>query len=512
MKIAEIRAKFPMYSDLSDRDLVKGLHQAHYQDLPYGDFLRQIDFNERSDPTREMGASEKFNAGVGKAFYDISQGAQQLFGGGESAEETRNRRELDAPLMRTGAGIGGNIAGNITALAPIALIPGANTVAGAGALGLTAAALQPAESVGERATNMAVGGALGAGTQAIAGPGARALGEWGANRESQVLNRQTQNSVRDSTLREAQAAGYVVPPSAVNQSGMNKVLESVAGKAAVGQEAALRNQEVTNSLARKALGFPEGTPLSEQALRQYRHAVGRPYREVSALSPQAAQNLEALKNARHQATAYNRHYTMSADPNSLNQARHFQQQAEALEQSLEQIAQQSGRPQLVDALRDSRRQIAMSWDVEKALNVGTGDVSAKALGRSLDKGRPMTGELATAGRFAEAFGPYARDAASIPTPGVSKVGALASALMGGGGMAAAGPAGVIAGAVPFVAPPAARSAVLSGPYQRMMAQPDYSVGPVARTAAALNDPETQRRAALLARSLALPAIPQAVNE
>ena len=53
-----------------------------------------------------------------------------------------------------------------------------------------------------------------------------------------VLARQeAQNQVRDATLRRAQDAGYVLPPSAVNPSMGGNAAESFAGKSALNQEA-----------------------------------------------------------------------------------------------------------------------------------------------------------------------------------------------------------------------------------------------------------------------------------
>lgn len=505
MNIAEIRAKFPQYQDVPDGELVRGLHAKFYKDLPYADFLKSIDFRKSVDPTEGMGGLQKFNAGMGKAFTDIGSGAAQMVGMGPSAAEVQDRRSLDRPLMDTGAGMAGNVAGNVAMLAPLAVVPGGATVAGAGTIGALAGALQPTEGVQERMANMAMGGALGGATQAAVGPGARALGEWGASRETAKTAAQSQNAVRDATLKAAQEAGYTVPGSAVNPSTFNKVLESVSGKAAVGQEAAIRNQAVTNKLAREALGMPPEQALSEGALRTYRKAVSEPYREVAAISKRAEIALEQLKDARFNANNYSKHYAMSADPNSLAAAKNFSQKADALEQSLEGFAQKAGKPELIDALRNARQQIAKSYEVERALNVGTGDVSAKALGRALDKGKPLSGGLETAGRFAEAFGPYARDAASIPTPGVSKLGAVLSGGMGAGGFAAGGPMGLAAGAIPFTVPPAARSLALQ---LGKSVKPDYSIGAGTKAAAALNDPETRKRIAMMVRAMSLPSIPQ----
>lgn len=42
MNIAEVRAKYPQYQDLSDEALVKGLHSKFYADLPYEQFAEKV--------------------------------------------------------------------------------------------------------------------------------------------------------------------------------------------------------------------------------------------------------------------------------------------------------------------------------------------------------------------------------------------------------------------------------------------------------------------------------------
>ena len=165
MNIADIRQKFPQYADVSDGELVRGLHKTYYNDMPYPEFLRSIDFRKQVDPTEGMGQMQRFNAGVGKAFVDVGRGASQLVGAGPTKEQTKEQKSLDDPLLKTGAGLAGNVTGAITAFAPLALVPGANTVAGAGVTGAAMGALSPAEDYGERLKNMLVGGTLGAGVQ-----------------------------------------------------------------------------------------------------------------------------------------------------------------------------------------------------------------------------------------------------------------------------------------------------------------------------------------------------------
>jgi len=287
---------------------------------------------------------------------------------------------------------------------------------------------------------------------------------------------QSQNAVKDETLDNARAAGYVVPPSTQNPSFTNNRLESVAGKAAIKQEAGIRNQQITNKLAAEELGFPEGTPITEGKLTSYRDSVSGPYREVVAISPLAAKTLEKLKQARSDATEYHRFYERTADPSALKKAKGFDNNAQLYERVLEKIATRAGKPDLVNELRDARVQIAKSYAIERAMNVGDANISAPALGRMLDKGIPLTGNLKTIASFAEGPGrQFVTEGARIPSPGVSASEMYASAGMGAAGNAIAGPAGLMAAGFPLVRGPM-RSMMLSQPYQNTLGTPNYSAG------------------------------------
>jgi hypothetical protein len=60
----------------------------------------------------------------------------------------------------------------------------------------------------------------------------------------------------------------------------------------------------------------------------------------------------------------------------------------------------------------------MSHTVENALTEATGNVSATKLGQQLTKGKPLSGELETAARFAQAF-PKAAKEVNESMPGIS---------------------------------------------------------------------------------------------
>jgi len=132
------------------------------------------------DPTEGMSGTDKFLAGVGKAFADTGMGIGQMLGL-VSRDDVAERRRLDAPLMKHTAATVGNVAGNVAIAVPTVLLPGAATVPGAAAIGAAQGLIQPSTSSTETAQNVALGGGLGAGSimagRAVAGlySGAKAL-------------------------------------------------------------------------------------------------------------------------------------------------------------------------------------------------------------------------------------------------------------------------------------------------------------------------------------------------
>ena len=273
------------------------------------------------------------------------------------------------------------------------------------------------------------------------------------------------NETEARTLETARAKDYVLPPSETNSSWIGNRLESIAGKAALKQDAGSRNQAATNAIASEELGISGA--LSPAKLEAYRYAQAQPYREIAAVSPLAEKVLERLKATRHEASAQHKFYDRSADPKALKEARLLDNTAEDLETALEKIATRANKPGLVEELRVARQNIAKSYDIERAMNKGNADVSAPDLGRALDRNRPLTGGLKTTAQFAQAFPQYATEGARIPTPGVSKVEALSSGLLGLLGYGAAGPAGVAAAGLPLLSSPT-RNMLLSKPYQGML--------------------------------------------
>ncbi len=468
---------------------------------------------EVSDPTAGMSFLDKLRAGAGKGFSDLASGASQLVGAGPSGEEVRETKQRDQALMNTAPGAIGNIGANVVTLAPLAMVPGANTVAGAGAIGALTGMLQPAENMTDRAINMGTGGALGSGTQYLGTTGAQRLGEWGASRQAEEAAKQSRNAVADETLRMGREAGYKLPPSAVNDSFIARRLEGVGGKAAVGQDFSLKNIGVTDTLGRQAAGISPEQALSVQNIRNARVGpLAQPYRDVAALSPRAAADLEAMKQAQYDAKLQHKFYGRSGNPEALTAAKTAETNKARLYQNLVAEANTAGKPELIPALEEAKKRIAQNRLIQEAVNRGSGSIDPSVIGRAYDNGAPLSGPLETIARMQQAYPQYMREAAKVPTPGVSKSEALASALLATTGATAAGPFGALAGVAPFVAPPVARSILRSNPVQEAVMTPTYNPGMLANSAANLQDPAVRQKLANVLRALSFSAVPEVTNQ
>lgn len=282
----------------------------------------------------------------------------------------------------------------------------------------------------------------------------------------------TRESIKDRAWNDARKEGFVAPPSAVEPSFISNRGESLGGKAAINQQAAITNQEVANKLGRRAAGLGPDEPLTDANLAAARAKLAAPYDEISALSLNAKQAWDITRESRRLANLEWKHYNASQDPAVMLKAQKLEADAAFFEQFIEAEAKNLGRPDLIDRLRTARMKLAQNYDVQRAVN--TGDVSlrdiAKVYEEKGDKG--MTGDLAVMARFANTFYKYTQEGAKVQPPGVSKVEMLASLGLGGGGYAAAGWPGVAAAALPWMSH-AARPLMLSKAMQRTR---DYGPG------------------------------------
>lgn len=498
----------------------------------------------KPDPTKGNSFLENARIGIGKAFVDLARGVQQLgnrppteeeiekggfysaggfvpFAPGELERRKKaydevqadvdESRTLDAPLMNTGGGITGNIAGRIVTTAPALAIPGANTVAGATLVGAVTGAVEPTATGESRVENAVNSALLSGGTQTLF----KGAGKVIQARQAAKAAQKAKDAAKNEILRESKDAGYTLPPTQANPRLLNKIFEGISGKIQTAQKASQKNQTTTNSLVKKALGIPEDSPITPEVLNQIRDKAGGAYQAIkdvklplratkaymdslkkignewsaaakefpelanneeiktlvkslskNRISPNAA--VELIKKLRFDAKSNLKNF---ADP--AKSALGFAQKkaASALEDLIETNLSNTGQKSLVREFKKAREIIAKSHDVEDALNEVTGDVSARYLARLLDKGTPLTGELKTVARFAKAFPKASQDVATIGSqPGFSPLDVAA----GGITAAASGNPALLA---TIAGRPLVRSAILSKPYQYLMAgEPSYSSG------------------------------------
>ena len=422
------------------------------------------------------------------------------------------QRVLDVTIQgATGALLGGAPA--IRAAAPT-MVGQARGAAGLAAMGAGAGGAGQAvtEATGEplygMATSMAVPGLVIPRAQAYA-----------AQRQAE----QQRNAVRDLTIRAAQQEGYLVTPGSVTPSTQNVLAERLAGKTRTQQEAAARNQQVTDRLARRAVGIGENDPLTRANMQQIRtQEFQRGYAPLNQIGPVQtdAQFDAALNNVLAAYTGPGRSFpgaipqpvqdlvnsyrvgqfnsadaigatrtlrdaaraNLARGDNELGLAQRAI--SNALEDQIERQLAQAGNPNaqaMLDQFRASRQRMAISHAVEDAIVEGGGSVNARQLANDLQtRGRYFTGDLDLIARFANISRPVMVQPGTQGTPGAQTMlggiggglGGLGAYTMGGGpGMVgAATMAGMYA---PQAVSAAARNYLLS-PFAQSRAVPTYS--------------------------------------
>jgi hypothetical protein len=222
------------------------------------------------DPTEGMSGFDKFAAGAGKAFYDVARGAGQLVGA-VSRDDVAESRKRDAALMNTGAGMGGNIAGNVAAMLPTAFIPGAATIPGAAAIGAASGFLQPSTSTEETLKNTAIGGAV-APAAIMAGRGL-AAGYQGAKGLIEPMTKGGQERIAASVLRNSATDPMRAAANARNATplvpGSQPTLAQIADDPGLAQ------------LERTLLNNPEAAPAFQQRFAQQRAARLNAVRDIA---------------------------------------------------------------------------------------------------------------------------------------------------------------------------------------------------------------------------------------
>lgn len=291
------------------------------------------------------------------------------------------------------------------------------------------------------------------------------------------------NAVRDANVLAAQREGFVVTPGSLTPTGANVVKERIAGKTHLEQLASIKNQQMADKVARRAVGLPENSPLTPESMKDIRAAeyakgyepvknlgnivadtvylddlasiqskytgpsksfpeavpdeVGNLIKKYSVEKFDAADAVDVIKNLREQASGNFRKGENALAKSQLDVST-------ALEGQIARNLEASSDPKLANLLEQfkaSRQRMAISHTIEDAIRVGSGSVDAKKLGRDIQNDKFMTGDLKTIAEFANTFPRVNVPPSTIGTPGAATVvgrslsggaGAVAGALAGGG--------------------------------------------------------------------------------
>tara|TARA_R110000868_G_scaffold346773_1_gene607921 strand:+ start:1353 stop:3536 length:2184 start_codon:yes stop_codon:yes gene_type:complete len=377
----------------------------------------------------------------------------------------------------------------IAQMAPRTVALAQNIGAGAGTAALSSAAAQqattgtinPAQVMNEAA----VGGILTAPTATVS-----ALT---TPRAPVVLDRKQQ------IAQAAIAQGATLPPSQVNPSILNSILEGISGKQTTQQVASIKNQAVVNTQARKVLGLADDVEITPQVLQDYRSVKGQAYDALRANPAYYADKpflndintkfaeiqkrglvksgdelslLNELKQLRFDGDGLVEKIKVLRSDSDINfrsdkpdQIRLAQVQkfaAKQLEDLAERNLQNFNQPDVMSNFRQARQDIAKSYTIEKALNAATGDVSGAKLGQRAAAGKIVPSELQALADAAATYKQSFQNPAAIGSvPYISPLDLATAAL------ASASTANPMVMATALTRP-AIRAGITSGMYQRNM--------------------------------------------
>jgi hypothetical protein len=328
-----------------------------------------------------------------------------------------------------------------------------------------------------------------------------------------------------NVAREGQDVGYVIPPTQINPSLLNRAMEGTAGKLTTAQNASFKNQIVTNRLANKSLGLPEDTVITPEVLGNIRTNAGKAYENLGIsgtikTSPKFNQALDdipvykdAIKAEKDFPTGKKNEivevidslrspqFDVSSAVSKINVLRGNADKAfasgdkglgkankaasEVLENTIENYLANTKQTDLLNNFRDARQLIAKTYSVEKALNPASGTIDANKLAQQLRAGKPLSGELKQISEFSSAFPTATKTTESMGSlPQISPLDVGGALIAGGGTYLSGSGAETPVTLAALLARPALRSMALSKPVQsRLTNQQIRSLSPETRNLA-----------------------------
>jgi hypothetical protein len=525
--LAEVRAQYPQYSDMSDTALADALYKKFYSDLPRADFDLKIGL--KAEP--------------------VKTGADLIPGQRVQAPAA----QTTAPVQRQGGMLGETLGGLIeTPMALAATTLGGPVTYLSGAFGpevqrKVAGAIQyePRTQMAQQtleaiASNPIVQKlppfmpAMGVARTAI--PAARAVGgavgqEAGLIRESVQAplaaraERVQQQRVRESQInapridaaKDALELGIALDPAVSNPTRGNVLKSRVVGTGNLDAKLAEQNLPKYTSAAKRDMGLPDTVKLDAQGFEQARSApeISKPYetvRGMKSLAPDdatftqldalratplvgdtgqaAAANalldavkqqlsagvdgrtlVDSIRQRRREAQAIYNQQSKGVNPPSpeaLAKADMNMGVANVLEGMIENNI--TNNPTLLGDFRNARAAMAKTYDYERATNFATGNIDPQVIAKMAAEGKPMSGLLAKIGNVAANFPEVSRADVSGKTPWGEK---LTRSSPGGTVGALAGSVFGLPGSIAGGVAGAVTGNILTAAEARRMATPGY---------------------------------------
>ena len=296
------------------------------------------------------------------------------------------------------------------------------------------------------------------------------------------------------------AEGATLPPTQVNPSMLNRIIEGISGKQQTSQIASVKNQQLINEQARKALKLAPDVEITPQVLQQYRDVKGQAYDALRAnpayyadkpflndinsktaeiqkrgglvKSGEELNLLNELKQLRFDGDGLVEKIKVlrsdsdvnfrSADPDKIRLAQVQKFASKQLEDLAERNLKNFNQPDVMTNFKEARQDIAKSYTIEKALNAATGNVSGAVLGQRAATGKIVPSELQALSNAAAAYPTAFQNVARIGSvPGFSP---LDIGTAGIASAAAGNPSVMLSAATR----PTLRSLAVSPMYQRNM--------------------------------------------
>lgn len=344
----------------------------------------------------------------------------------------------------------------------------------------------------------------------------------------------------------ARSLGYKLAPSEAGSSLPTRFVEGLVNSPRLKGRFSILNQRVTNSLVGKdleSMGLKSGEPITPNTLESLRAPQNAIYEKISSLgkmptdtqlqtdlanigntpgtsfplaknadvqglrdaysvpefdAADAIQHIKQLRKLGHsniKAAAAN----ISQNAPMMGELGHAQlETATALENQIERNLKRGPTPDLVQGFKQARQNLAKIHSVENAMIGDTGNISAQALAKQMQRGVPLSGNMAKVAKVAKDFPHVTQDLEKVANN--QPVGALRGMFGGGeilGGIASGHPGlGLATAGATLAAPPLVRNLFGSPFIQNRL--PDVLSGTLKGTAPAL----TKRQLGLLSGAAA----------